>query len=187
VPFGYSPEHTAFPGTITIRKETLSFLLEDIAQSLARSGFTFIYFWFGHGGDWAIARECLPALRHRWPGCMVTFTQDVGQYVSQTWDSIPLAEGIRLQVSGSHAGEFEASMIAAIRPDLLRKESLAEGDPRPLGEILEPMMKEGIHTISKNGVLGDQRFANSERGQRYLDGLADWLVEDIKKQITCND
>jgi creatinine amidohydrolase/Fe(II)-dependent formamide hydrolase-like protein len=184
VPFGYSPEHIAFPGTISLRGETLSYLLEDIAESLARSGFTFIYFWFGHGGDWAIAHKCLPALRHRWSGCVVTYTQDVGKYVSETWDTFPLKEGIKLEISGSHAGEFEASMIAAIRPDLLKKDHLAEGDPRPLSQILEPMMKDGIHTISKNGVLGDQRFANAERGEKYLDGLADWLVEDIKRQLS---
>jgi creatinine amidohydrolase len=187
VPFGYSPEHTAFAGTISLRKETLTLLLEDIAESLARSGFTFIYFWFGHGGDWAVARECLPLLRHRWPGCLVTYTEDVGKYVSQTWDIIPLQEGIALKISGSHAGEFEASMMAAIRPDLIKDEDLAEGDPRPLNEILGPMMKNGIHKISKNGVLGDQRQANAQRGEKYLSGLADWLVADITRQSLADE
>jgi creatinine amidohydrolase len=187
VPFGYSPEHTAFAGTISLRKETLRFLLEDIAESLARSGFTFIYFWFGHGGDWAVARECLPALRHRWPGCFITYTEDIGKYVADTWDTLPLQEGIALEISGSHAGEFEASMIAAIRPNSIITGALALGDPRPLSEILEPMMQNGIHTISENGVLGDQRQANAERGIRYLSGLAKWLVADIKRQASENE
>jgi creatinine amidohydrolase len=187
VPFGYSPEHTAFAGTISLRKETLTLLLEDIAESLARSGFTFIYFWFGHGGDWAVARKCLPALRHRWPGCVVTYTEDVGQYVAATWDTLPLEEGISLEISGSHAGEFEASIIAAIRPNLIKTDDLALGDPRPLSEILEPMMKNGIHTISENGVLGDQRLANAGRGEKYLNGLADWLVADIRRQVTADE
>ena len=187
VPFGYSPEHTAFAGTISVRRETLSFLLEDIAESLARGGFTFIYFWFGHGGDWAVARECLPPLRHRWPGCLVTYTEDVGIYVAETWDRLPLEEGVSPEISGSHAGEFEASMMAAIRPHLIKTDDLAVGDPRPLREILEPMMQNGIHTISANGVLGDQRQANAERGERYLDGLANWLVADIKRQASADE
>lgn len=182
VPFGYSIEHIAFPGTLSLRKETLVLLLEDIAESLARSGFTFIYFWFGHGGDWAIARKCLPAWRDRWPGCTVTYTMDIVRYVNETWDALPLEEGISLEVSGSHAGEFEASMVAAIRPDMIRADKLAAGDPRPLTEVVEPMMKHGIHAISENGVLGDQRAADSERGDRYLDCLADWLVKDFKDQ-----
>jgi creatinine amidohydrolase len=107
--------------------------------------------------------------------------------VSETWDTFPLKEGIGPQISGSHAGEFEASMLSAIRPDLVKKENLAQGDPRPLADILEPMMINGIHTISKNGVLGDQRFANPERGQKYLDCLSDWLAADIKKQTNADE
>lgn len=187
VPFGYSPEHTAFAGTISLRNETLRLLLEDIAESLARSGFTFIYFWFGHGGNWAVARECLPSLRHRWQGCMVTYTEDVGKYVAETWDTLPLTEGVALEISGSHAGEFEASMITAIRPELVKTGDLALGDPRPLNEVLEPMMLNGIHTISENGVLGDQRQANAPRGERYLNGLANWLAADIRRQASIDE
>lgn len=187
VPFGYSPEHTAFSGTISLRKETLAMLLEDIAVSLARSGFTFIYFWFGHGGDWAVAKECLPLLKNKWEHCTVTFTEDVGRYVAETWDTCPLREDVMPEVSGSHAGEFEASMLAAIRPDLLKKSNLVKGDPRPLNEIMKPMMEEGIHTVSPNGVLGDQRFADAERGDRYLNCLADWLVNDIIRQKHYSD
>lgn len=182
VTFGYSPEHISFPGTISIREETLLLLLEDIAENLVRSGFTFVYFWFGHGGDWAVARTILPDLRNRWPDCLVTYTGDIGQYVTETWDKKPLEEGISLDVSGSHAGEFEASMMAAIRPELVRKDQLAAGDPRPLNDIMEQMMKDGIHSVSKNGVLGDQRKADAERGNRYLDCLAGWLVKDIHNQ-----
>ncbi|MFC2126387.1 creatininase family protein [Bacteroidota bacterium] len=182
VPFGYSPEHTKFQGTISLRDKTLALLLEDIAENLVRSGFKFIYFWFGHGGDWVVAKEALPVLRNRWPGCIVTYTHDVGKYIAETWDKYPLDEGIDLDVSGSHAGEFEASMLAAIRPDLLRQNELAKGDPRPLKDILDQMMEKGIHTVSENGVLGDQRPADADRGNRYLDCLADWLVKDFNKQ-----
>lgn len=183
VSLGYSPEHKSFPGTISLRKETLSMLLEDIAENLVRSGFTFIYFWFGHGGDWAVAKECLPALQRRWPGCVVTFTQDISRYVEETWDSYPLTEGISLALSGSHAGEFEASMTAAIRPELIRNDALTAGDKRPLSEVMETMMTNGIESVSANGVLGDQRSPDADRGNRYLDCLADWLVSDFNKQM----
>jgi creatinine amidohydrolase/Fe(II)-dependent formamide hydrolase-like protein len=183
VSLGYSPEHKSFPGTISLRKETLSMLLEDIAESLAGSGFTFVYFWFGHGGDWAVAKDRLPALPEHWPGCIVTFTQDISRYVAETWDSYPLKEGISLALSGSHAGEFEASMTALLRPELIRTNTLAVGDKRPLSEVMEIMMTNGIGSVSANGVLGDQRYPDPERGNRYLDCLADWLVSDFNKQI----
>ncbi|MFP4353197.1 MAG: creatininase family protein [Puniceicoccaceae bacterium] len=183
VNLGYSPEHMAFAGSLSLRRETLAMLLEDVAESLARGGFTFVYFWFGHGGDWAVAKDCLPPLRDRWPGCRVAFTRDVAAYVAATWDRYPATEGIAPEVAGSHAGEFEASMLAAIRPDLLRRDALAAGDPRPLDEIAEPMMRDGIHTVSANGVLGDQRPADAARGSRYLDMLAEYLVEDFTREL----
>lgn len=183
VSLGYSPEHMAFPGSLSLRRETLAMLLEDIAQSLAEGGFTFVYFWFGHGGDWAVAKDCLPALRDRWSGCRVAFTKDVAAYVRETWDRYPASEGIAPEVAGSHAGEFEASMLAAIRPDLLRAGALAQGDPRPLNDIAEAMMRDGIHTVSTNGVLGDQRPADASRGDRYLNVLADYLVSDFKREL----
>ncbi len=187
VPFGYSPEHQSFPGTISLRRDTLTMLLEDISESLVRSGFTFIYFWFGHGGNWAVARDCLHAIRNRWPGCVITFTEDIDRYIAETWDSYPLKEGIALEISGSHAGEFEASVTAALRPDLIRLDELAAGDPRPLNEIIESMMKYGIESVSKNGVLGDQRHPDSDRGNRYLDCMANWLIQDFNQQYKKNE
>lgn len=182
VPYGYSPEHVAFAGTFTLRAETLACLLEDIAASLASSGFDFVYFWFGHGGDWAVARECLPPWRHRWAPCRVAFTRDIASYVSETWDAYPRSEGIAPEVSGSHAGEFEASMLAAIRPELIRAAALEAGDPRPLESVMETMMREGIDKVSANGVLGDQRPYHAERGDRYLDLLARWLAADFERE-----
>ncbi len=184
---GYSPEHMAFPGSLSLRRETLAMILEDVAKSLAKGGFTFIYFWFGHGGDWAVAKDCLPPLRNRWPGCRVAFTRDVAAYVAETWDRYPATEGVAPEVSGSHAGEFEASMLAAIRPDLLRTDELAEGDPRPLGEIAEAMMRDGIHTVSPNGVLGDQRPADAARGHRYLDTLATYLIQNFTEELEAHE
>jgi len=187
VPFGYSIEHQSFPGTISLRKETLTMLLEDISESLARSGFTFIYYWFGHGGDWAVAKDCLAALKNRWPGSIVTFTKEMERYIAETWDSYPLEEGIALEISGSHAGEFEASIIAALRPDLIRLDELEAGDPRPLTETGESMMRFGIESVSKNGVLGDQRHPDPFRGNRYLDCMANWLIQDFNLQYNENE
>lgn len=183
VPFGYSPEHRAFAGTHTLQAATLESLLRDIADSLARSGFVFIYFWLGHGGNWPLVEQCFGSGTRLSTGCRVAFPRDMGAYTGSTWDKVPGQEGIPLSASGSHAGEFEASMLAAMRPDLLRREHLAKGDPRPFPEIVEQMMTEGIHTVSPNGVLGDQRQADADRGNRYLEAIAAWLVDDFKRQF----
>jgi creatinine amidohydrolase len=182
VQLGYSVEHLSFAGTISIREETLHMLVQDIVRSLSRSGFTFIYFWYGHGGDFAVVEPLIAEYQAKSSTVTVTAPRDVAAYVEETWDRYPQTVGIDLSVSGSHAGEFEASMTLAIRDDLVRRDLLAAGSPSALREVEETMMRDGIDAVSPNGVLGDQRPADGARGERYLAVLADYLVRDFTRQ-----
>jgi creatinine amidohydrolase len=181
VTLGVSPEHGNFSGTVSLSRETLRRLLADIAESHARSGFRLVYFWVAHGGNFAVLQAVLPELRSRWPGCRVEGLTDLAAYIAATWDKVPVEQGVPLSASGSHAGEFEASMMLAARPELVRMEATEAGNPRPLEEVLEPMMQHGIESVSPNGVLGDQRPADALRGHVYLDALATYLVSDVDR------
>ena len=180
VTLGYSPEHMGFSGTVSLSKSTLAGVIHDIAESHARSGFRLVYFWIAHGGNNVVVREVLPALESKWPGCYVTGLKDLDGYVAGTWDSAPLERGIPLAVSGSHAGEFEASMMLATCPDLVHMERAEAGNPAPLEAVMSTMQREGIAAVSVNGVLGDQRAADAERGTFYLDRLGAYLAADLE-------
>ncbi len=181
VTLGYSPEHAGFPGTVSLAKSTLAGMLHDIAQSHARSGFHLVYFWIAHGGNNAVLQEVLPSLEGKWPGCYVTGLRDLAGYVAATWDRVPIEKGIPLSVSGSHAGEFETSMMLAARPELVRMEAAEAGNSAPFETIASAMMRDGIDSVSRNGVLGDQRPASAERGEFYLDALAVYLAKDLEQ------
>jgi creatinine amidohydrolase len=179
VTLGYSPEHARFAGTISLSRATLAGILHDVAESHARSGFRLVYFWLGHGGDDAVLQEMLPQLERKWPGCHVTGIRDLAAYVAETWNTVPTKAGIALSASGSHAGEFETSMMLAARPDLVRMDAAEEGNLAPFASIEAVMMRDGIDAVSVNGVLGDQRPANAGRGEFYLDTLARYLASDL--------
>jgi creatinine amidohydrolase len=49
--YGMSQHHMAFAGSVTLRPSTLMQLVIDVMESLARHGFTHIYFLNGHGGN----------------------------------------------------------------------------------------------------------------------------------------
>ncbi len=51
VPFGLAPIFQAFPGSMTLRVETLCALLRDLLDSLKRSGFRRIVLVNGHSGN----------------------------------------------------------------------------------------------------------------------------------------
>jgi creatinine amidohydrolase len=181
VNLGYSPEHSGFPGTVSLAKSTLAGVLHDIAESHARSGFRLVYFWIAHGGNNAVVQETLPSLEGKWPGCYVTGLRDLAAYIANTWDRVPVENGVPLSVSGSHAGEFETSMMLAARPGLVRMKAAEAGNSAPFDAIAPAMLRDRIGSVSKNGVLGDQRAASAERGELYLDALAKYLAADLER------
>ena len=126
-------------------------------------------------------QEILPSLEAKWLGCHVTGLRDLAAYIANTWDRVPVAKGIPLSVSGSHAGEFETSMMLATHPDLVRMEAAEAGNPAPFDAIAPAMMRDGIDCVSRNGVLGDQRAANAERGELYVDALSGYLAADLER------
>jgi creatinine amidohydrolase/Fe(II)-dependent formamide hydrolase-like protein len=59
-------------------------------------------------------------------------------------------------------------------------EAAERGNVASFESIQERMMSAGIDAVTANGVLGDQRPANVERGQFYLDTLARYLASDLE-------
>jgi creatinine amidohydrolase len=72
MPFGLSPYFQAFPGSVTLRVETLCAVVRDLLDSLKRSGFRRILMVNGHGGNAPAG-----ALAQEWmldnPDCRVRF------------------------------------------------------------------------------------------------------------------
>lgn len=179
---GYSLEHRSFAGTVSLSWQTLAGVIHDVAESHARSGFRMVYFWVAHGGNNPVLQSLLPQLQLKWPGCYVTGVRDLGGYIKETWDKAPLEMGMDLARSGSHAGEFETSMMLAVRPELVRLSKAEEGYTGPVEALSEKIVADGIQAISPNGVLGDQRPADAGRGNLYLDKLAAYLVMDFERE-----
>ena len=72
IPFGIAPYFAAFPGSVTLRVETLLAVARDLIASFRRSGFRRVLLVNGHGGNQpvaALAQELMadwPEMSIRW-------------------------------------------------------------------------------------------------------------------------
>ena len=119
---GLSPEHQRFPGTLTLRPETVIQLWTDIGASVARAGVRKMVLFNSHGGHSGIMDVVGRELRSRFELLVYSIS----------WFNLPLydEEGQDLNARftadehrfGIHAGQIETSMMLALKPELVRME-----------------------------------------------------------------
>lgn len=114
---GFSPEHTAFAGTLTLKASTIIALWTEIAECVAASGVKKLVILNSHGGQVGLLDVVARDLRAR-----------LGMLVySVNWFNLPLigegGESVATRFSaeehrfGIHAGDMETSMMLALKPE----------------------------------------------------------------------
>ena len=113
---GLSPEHARFPGTLTLKAETVLRLWTEIGESVAAAGVRKLLLFNSHGGQVSVMDLVARDLRARLD--MLVF--------SVSWFNLPLldAQGQDLNARfdatehrfGIHGGEIETSMMLALAP-----------------------------------------------------------------------
>jgi creatinine amidohydrolase len=185
--YGLSYPHVGFTGVVHIRVPTFMTLVEDVAVSLADTGFRKIVFLNGHyDNTYAIAYACAAA-RPRLPA-------DATAYPVNYWDGMSAEEASEFfgPTTGLHANRGETSAVLAVNPALVDMERAnAEMPPFP------PVTAQGavhtafffsnpgsVHRATGSGTWGDAREASAEFGERYLSVVAEAtirLLEDIDR------
>ena len=122
---GFSPEHMAFAGTLSLKAETVIRLWTEIAEGVAASGVNKLLIFNTHGGQVGLLDTVARDLRARL-GMLV---------VSTSWFQLPLLDEHGRDVNerfsaherrfGSHAGQIETAMMLALRPGSVHTDRLA--------------------------------------------------------------
>jgi len=99
MPFGCSPYFSAFPGTVSLRVETLLAVTRDIIGSMYTSGFRRVVIVNGHGGNAAVGNLCRELMAER-PELSLKF---------HNWWTGPrvMAKAKEVAPNPSHANWFE--------------------------------------------------------------------------------
>jgi creatinine amidohydrolase len=183
---GWAPHHMAFPGTITLRPETLTSLAVDICESLIYHGFEKIIIVNGH-------REAnLPPLKI----AATKVRNKTGAYISIV-DPFYIADQIGREIKQSepggvgHAAEMETSHMLYLLPELCNMDEAVKNihiqnrflvhDPFVQGDRVFVPSDVGTYRESANGigVVGDPTVSTKENGEIYHNALVNNLVEFI--------
>ncbi|WP_114972652.1 creatininase family protein [Rhodoferax ferrireducens] len=149
---GLSPEHARFPGTLTLKAETILRLWTDIGESVAAAGIKKLLLFNSHGGQVSVMDIVARDLRAR-----------LGMLVySVSWFNLPLLDAQGNDVNalfsaeehrfGIHAGDIETSMMLALDPahvDMAQAQDFASSSQ-------ERAQKFGILGNGKSAKLGWQ-------------------------------
>lgn len=175
---GFSPEHTRFAGTLTLKAETLVRVWTELGECVAASGVKKLVLFNSHGGQVGALDLVARALRARL-GLLV---------YSVNWFQLPLIDAQGQDVNarfdagehrfGIHAGEIETSLMLALRPALVRMDraqafrstsqdraqrwaTLGNGKSAKLGWMMQD--------LNPHGAAGNAAAATAEKGQALLD------------------
>jgi len=172
VAIGCASEHLDFPGTLHVEPETLEAILRDLLRSVAHHGFERVFLFTAHGGNVDALGEMGRRLEEAAKPLALRIETDLRVGAMQS--SIVEAEALSPLAAGPHAGEYETSLVAMLRPGSIRTSGLVPG------RIVEPGQAQALFYPSlrpntESGVLGDPSAASSVRGERYLEAWLDLL------------
>ncbi|MDX1494511.1 MAG: creatininase family protein [Longimicrobiales bacterium] len=179
---GCSEHHMGFPGTVTLRRNTLEAICLDYAVSLARHGFRRICFVPSHGGNFGPLAEMLPDLRAAVaPSCTVDAYTDLLGFMKLWQEAVREVDPELVERVGGHADLAETSEMLVIRPDLVRTQRADVGHMQTFDdELAERIFREGFRAVTPNGILGDARGATRAVGEACIAAAADGIVAALE-------
>lgn len=198
---GFSPEHTRFAGTLTLKAETVIRLWTELAESVAQTGVKKLVLLNSHGGQVGLLDVVARDLRAR-----------LGMLVySVNWFNLPLTGDDGKSVSdlfsadehrfGIHAGEIETSMMLALKPEQVDMtmaqnfHSTSQDRAKKfsiLGDGRSAKLAWQMQDYNPQGAVGNAAAATADKGRALLGAagrsLAQLLVEiDQLPAGTLND
>ncbi|MCC2110783.1 MAG: creatininase family protein [Hyphomicrobiales bacterium] len=176
---GASREHGNFAGTLSAGWDDFARLIIDIGEGVARAGIRKLIIVTAHGGNVAAMDSAALELRAR-HGMVV---------VATSWYRFGMPEGVFPEAElsyGIHGGMVETSIMMHLRPDLVRRDRLADFPSRQR-DFEKRFRRLRVHgrvqfgwlaeDLNPAGVVGDAGGADAEKGRAALEFGADAFIE----------
>lgn len=185
---GFSPEHTRFAGTLTLKAETVIRLWTELAEAVAQTGVKKLVLLNSHGGQVGLLDVVARDLRAR-----------LGMLVySVNWFNLPLAGENGKPVNdlfsadehrfGIHAGEIETSMMLALKPDQVDMakaqnfHSTSQDRAEKfsiLGDGRSAKLAWQMQDYNPQGAVGNAAAATADKGRAVLNAAGRSLAKTL--------
>lgn len=166
--FGASDHHFPFGATLSLTTETMATVLLELARSVSTVGGRRLLIVNGHGGNIGPCTSAAAAASTRY---------DIAVAHLSYWDLLPADLDHRPHLPG-HAGEFETSLVLALRPELVRPRPQRESPPAvpaaPDVSVAARALWANVDGFSDRPVDAD-----AAAGQRWHELLADALADRL--------
>jgi creatinine amidohydrolase len=180
--YGYTMHNMDFPGTMTLRAETLRTVGVDLVTSLAHHGCRRIVMLNSHGSNWSILDLIAREVMNRRPEVLVAAIFPI---------KMAAAELERLreakQTGGmSHGCELETSLMLHLRPELVDMAKAVCDISQPDSKFYWRDLLRGSRGVamadltrhaSRTGLVGDPTVATAEKGRRFFEIIVATCVE----------
>ena len=173
--YGCSQSHGNFPGTLSLRPDTMMKVICEISEWLYRSRIRKILILNGHMWNWGPIYSARENLRYDFPELQVR--------VLNWWETTPttmskLVEDCPVFPSYIHANLSETSCVLAARPELVNmREAVDEDD-------YETFFEYRMDQYSKSGVVGRGATKSTpELGEKLFTMVVDALVPMVNNAL----
>ena len=185
---GYSEEHTAFLGTLSLSPETMLAIAREIGACVAKAGIKKLLLFNSHGGNVALMDLIARELRGKF-GFLV---------FSSSWYQLPIEPQIMNQFSadeqrfGVHAGDVETSLMLHIAPKLVQMNkaqnfkstsSQRSADYEVLGDGKSAKLGWHMQDYNPHGAAGNASNATAAKGLELLSSAGEKLAKLLKELI----
>ena len=187
---GFSPEHTRFAGTLTLKAETIIRLWTELAESVAATGVKKLVLLNSHGGQVGLLDVVARDLRARLDMLVYSVNSFNLPLLDAQGESVAAQFSAHEHRFGIHAGDIETSMMLALRPDLVdmaqAQDFHSTSQDRAerfsiLGDGRSAKLAWQMQDYNPHGAVGNAAAATAEKGRSLLDAmgrsLARLLVE----------
>ncbi|WP_370541810.1 creatininase family protein [Alicyclobacillus sp. SO9] len=183
IPFGMSMHHIHFPGTITLRAETLLQVLEDIIWSLKQHGLENFLIVNSHGGNQSLLSVASAQI-----------SQELQVNVTYTKTTASAKESIKKHVHSDlfgHSCEREVSESLYVAPEIVREDHLAKGEIQegPWRWLRPGQAIQGFYyydEMTKNGAIGNAPAGSYEAGREIVEEAVKNTAEAARKIFDLN-